>query len=361
MSKYDRVWNFSAGPSVLPVEVLESVQKNVLNYEGSGQSVMEMSHRSAEFKKIYDDLEANLRELMNIPENYKVLFVQGGGTLQFAMVPMNLLKNGKADYVVAGTWSKKAYKEAQKFGDIKLAASSEDANFTYMPKITKEDVRPDADYLYICSNETIHGIKYNYVPETDAVLVADMSSNILSEEINVADYGIIWAGVQKNLAPSGMAIVIIREDLLGNAPENCPAYLDYQIHADNGSMYNTPATWSMYVAGEVLKYIKSIGGIKEMEKRNYEKAELLYAFLDQSELFKSPVAKEDRSIMNVVFVTGDKDLDKKFVAAAKEEGLINLAGHRSVGGMRASIYNAMPIEGVEALVEFMKKFEAENK
>lgn len=348
---------------MLPVEVLEKVQKDLLNYEGSGQSVMEMSHRSKEYQKIIDDAEANLRELMNIPDNYKVLFVQGGGTLQFAMVPLNLLRaSKKADYVLTGTWAKKAYKEACKYGDIRVIASSEEDKFTWVPKIGKEDIRKDADYAYITTNNTIYGTKYNYIPETgDIPLVADMSSNILSEEIDVTKFGMIWAGAQKNVGPAGVTIVIVREDLLGFAGEEVPTYLDYKIHADNGSMYNTPPCFSIYVAGEVFKYLKSIGGIAEMERRNRAKAAMLYDFIDASSLFSCPVAKEDRSLMNVVFVTGDAELDKKFIAEAKAEGMINLAGHRSIGGMRASIYNAMPEEGVAALVDFMKKFEEENK
>ena len=363
MGTYNRVYNFSAGPSMLPVEVLEKVQKDLLNYEGSGQSVMEMSHRSKEYQKIIDDAEADLRELMHIPDNYKVLFVQGGGTLQFAMVPLNLLRNTKkADYVLTGTWAKKAYKEACKYGDIRVIASSEDDKFTWVPKITKEDVREDADYAYITTNNTIYGTKYNYIPETGNVpLVADMSSNILSEEIDVSRFGMIWAGAQKNVGPAGVTIVIVREDLIGNAGAEVPTYLDYKIHADNGSMYNTPPCFSIYVAGEVFKYLKSIGGIAEMERRNREKAQMLYDFIDSSRLFSCPVAKEDRSLMNVVFVTGDAELDKKFIALAKENGMINLSGHRSIGGMRASIYNAMPKEGVAALVDFMRKFEEENK
>lgn len=363
MGTYNRVYNFSAGPSMLPVEVLEKVQKDLLNYEGSGQSVMEMSHRSKEYQKIIDDAEADLRELMHIPDNYKVLFVQGGGTLQFAMVPLNLLRNSKkADYVLTGTWAKKAYKEACKYGDIRVIASSEDDKFTWVPKITKEDVREDADYAYITTNNTIYGTKYNYIPETGNVpLVADMSSNILSEEIDVSRFGMIWAGAQKNVGPAGVTIVIVREDLIGFAGAEVPTYLDYKIHADNGSMYNTPPCFSIYVAGEVFKYLKSIGGIAEMERRNKEKAQMLYDFIDSSRLFSCPVAKEDRSLMNVVFVTGDAELDKKFIALAKENGMINLSGHRSIGGMRASIYNAMPKEGVAALADFMRKFEEENK
>lgn len=348
---------------MLPAEVLEKVQKDLLNYEGSDQSVMEMSHRSKEYQKIIDDAEADLRELMHIPDNYKVLFVQGGGTLQFAMVPLNLLRNSKkADYVLTGTWAKKAYKEACKYGDIRVIASSEDDKFTWVPKITKEDVREDADYAYITTNNTIYGTKYNYIPETGNVpLVADMSSNILSEEIDVSRFGMIWAGAQKNVGPAGVTIVIVREDLIGFAGAEVPTYLDYKIHADNGSMYNTPPCFSIYVAGEVFKYLKSIGGIAEMERRNREKAQMLYDFIDSSRLFSCPVAKEDRSLMNVVFVTGDAELDKKFIALAKENGMINLSGHRSIGGMRASIYNAMPKEGVAALVDFMRKFEEENK
>ena len=363
MGTYNRVYNFSAGPSMLPAEVLEKVQKDLLNYEGSGQSVMEMSHRSKEYQKIIDDAEADLRELMHIPDNYKVLFVQGGGTLQFAMVPLNLLRNSKkADYVLTGTWAKKAYKEACKYGDIRVIASSEDDKFTWVPKITKEDVREDADYAYITTNNTIYGTKCNYIPETGNVpLVADMSSNILSEEIDVSRFGMIWAGAQKNVGPAGVTIVIVREDLIGFAGAEVPTYLDYKIHADNGSMYNTPPCFSIYVAGEVFKYLKSIGGIAEMERRNREKAQMLYDFIDSSRLFSCPVAKEDRSLMNVVFVTGDAELDKKFIALAKENRMINLSGHRSIGGMRASIYNAMPKEGVAALVDFMRKFEEENK
>ena len=363
MSNYDRVYNFSAGPSVLPLEVLEKVQKELLDYDGSGQSVMEMSHRSKEYQKIIDEAGANLRELMRIPDNYKVLFVQGGGTLQFAMVPMNLLRNSKkADYVITGTWAKKAYKEAGKFGDIRVIASSEEDKFTWVPKITEADIRPDADYAYIVTNNTIYGTRFNYIPETGEIpLVADMSSNILSEEIDVSKFGLIWAGAQKNVAPAGGSIVIIREDLLGYAGAEIPTYLDYKIHADNGSMYNTPPTFTIYVAGEVFKYLKSIGGIAEMERRNKEKAAILYDCIDSSELFSCPVAKEDRSIMNVVFMTGDAEQDKKFIAEAREKGMINLAGHRSLGGMRASIYNAMPKDGVEALAAFMKEFEAANK
>ena len=361
--KYDRVYNFSAGPSILPLEVLEQVKEDLLNYKGTGQSVMEMSHRSKEYQKIIDEAEADLRDLMNIPDNYKVLFLQGGGTLQFAMVPLNLMVGSKkADYIVTGQWAKKAYEEAQKFGDARVVASSADDTFSWVPKVKKEDFRADADYAYICLNNTIYGTKFNYIPDTgDVPLVADWSSGFLSEEIDVTKFGILWGGAQKNVAPAGMSIVIIREDLIGKAPKEVPTYLDYKIHADKGSMYNTPPCWTIYVAGEVFKYLKRIGGVKVMQEMNERKAAKLYAAIDASEMFKGTVAKEDRSLMNVTFVTGDTDLDKKFIAEAREEGLINLAGHRSVGGMRASIYNAMPEEGVDALIEFMKKFEAENK
>lgn len=361
MTKYDRVYNFSAGPSMLPLPVLEKVKEQLLNYEGSGQSVMEMSHRSDVFKGIIEDAEKNLRELMNIPDNYRVLFLQGGGTLQFSMIPMNLLRNSKkADYVVTGSWAKKAYKEACRFGDIKVLASSEDDTFTWIPKFNKSDIRPDADYVYITSNNTIYGTAYNYTPETEDIpLVADMSSCILSAPVDVSKYGVIWAGAQKNVGPAGVTIVIIRDDLIGYAGDDTPVYLDYKIHADNGSMYNTPPCFSIYVAGEVFKHIKETGGLEAMEERNRKKADKLYDYIDNSKLYKNPVAKEDRSLMNVVFVTGDKDLDKKFVSEAKKVGLVNLAGHRSIGGMRASIYNAMPMEGVDALIEFMKKFETE--
>ena len=362
MSK-ERAYNFSAGPSMLPLEVLEDVAANLTNYHDCGESVLEMSHRSAEFKAILEDAEKNLRDIMNIPDNYKVMFIQGGGTLQFAMVAMNLLRNsGKADYVLTGTWAKKAYKEAQKFGDIKVVASSEDSTFSYIPEVKKEDFRPDADYVHITLNNTIYGTRYPYTPDTgDIPLVADMSSNILSEEVDVTKYGLIYAGVQKNIAPSGVALAIMREDLIGFAKENVPTYLDYKIHADNGSTYNTPNCFSIYVAGEVFKYIKKIGGIKEMQKRNERKAKKLYDFIDSSDLYNCPVREKDRSLMNVVFVTGNADLDKKFVAEAKAANLHNLAGHRSIGGMRASIYNAMPEEGVDALIGFMKKFQEENK
>lgn len=363
MTEYNRVYNFSAGPSMLPLPVLEKVKEDLLNYQGSGQSVMEMSHRSASFKKIIEEVEDDLREIMEIPDNYKVLFLQGGGTLQFSMIPLNLLRNSmKADYAITGTWAKKAYKEACKFGDINVIASSEEDTFTWVPKFGKDQIRPDADYVYITTNNTIYGTAYNYVPKTgDIPLVADMSSNILSEPVDVSKFGIIWAGAQKNIAPAGVTIVIVREDLIGFAGKEVPTYLDYKIHSENGSMYNTPPCFAIYVAGEVFKHIKATGGLVAMQKRNREKADKLYDYIDSSSLYSCPVAKEDRSMMNVVFVTGNADLDKKFVAEAKDAGLVNLAGHRSIGGMRASIYNAMPMKGVEALIEFMKKFEEDNK
>lgn len=358
----DRVYNFSAGPSMLPLEVMENVAANLINYMGCGQSVMEMSHRSKEFGAIIEAAEKNLRTLMNIPENYKVLFIQGGGTLQFSMVPLNLLRNSKkADYIVTGTWAKKAAAEAKKFGDIKITASSEDTTFSYIPKVKKEDFRADADYVHITYNNTIYGTHFGYVPDTgDIPLVADMSSCILSEEVDVTKFGLIYAGAQKNIAPSGVTIVIIREDLIGFAPKDIPVYLDYKVHAENDSMYNTPPCFTIYVAGEVFDNILKKGGIAPLHKLDVEKAEKLYGYIDGSSLYSCPVQEDSRSLMNVVFVTGDADLDKKFIAEAKAEGLVNLGGHRSIGGMRASIYNAMPMEGVEKLIAFMKKFESEN-
>ena len=324
---------------------------------------MEMSHRSKEFKDILADAEQNLRDIMNIPDNYKVMFLQGGGTLQFAMVPLNLLrKSGKADYIITGSWAKKAAKEAKKFGDIKIVASSEESTFSYIPEVKKEDFRADADYVHITFNNTIYGTHYPYIPDTgDIPLVADMSSCILSEEIDVTKFGLIYAGSQKNVAPAGVTIVIMREDLIGFAKETVPTYLDYKVHAENDSSYNTPNCFAIYVAGEVFKHIKSIGGVSAMHDLDVEKAKKLYDYIDASSLYKCPVREQDRSLMNVVFVTGDEDLDKKFVAEGKAKGLHNLNGHRSIGGMRASIYNAMPMEGVDTLIEFMKQFEAENK
>ena len=360
MKNENRIYNFSAGPSMLPLDVIQSAADNLTNYAGSGQSVMEMSHRSKEFETIINDAERNLREILNVPENYKVLFIQGGATLQFSMVALNLLrKSKKADYIVTGAWAKKAAEEAVKFGDVKITASSEQSKFAYIPEVKKEDFRQDADYVHITLNNTIYGTHYPYIPDTgDIPLVCDMSSCILSEEIDVSKYGLIYAGAQKNIGPAGVTIAIIREDLLGFAPDNVPTYLDYKIHADNDSMYNTPPCFAIYIAGEVFKKIKNEGGVAAIEKANMEKAKKLYDYIDESKLYHCPVAKKDRSLMNVVFVTGDTELDKKFTSESKAEGLHNLGGHRSIGGMRASIYNAMPMEGVEELIAFMQKFEA---
>lgn len=358
----NRAYNFSAGPSMLPETVIQDVANNLLNYNGCGESVMEMSHRSAEFKKILVDAESNLRDIMNIPDNYKVMFIQGGGTLQFSMVPLNLMRNNKkADYIVTGTWAKKAAAEAKKFGDVRIVATSEDETYAYIPKVNKDDIREDADYVHITYNNTIYGTHYNTLPDFgDKVLVADMSSCILSEEIDVNKYGLIYAGAQKNIAPAGVTIAIMREDLIGFAPADIPVYLDYKTHADNDSTYNTPPCFAIYVAGEVFKKIKNEGGIKALHEVNVRKADKLYDYIENSKLYNCPVHEEDRSLMNVVFVTGDADLDKKFVAEAKAQGLHNLGGHRSIGGMRASIYNAMPEEGVDKLIEFMKEFERTN-
>ena len=348
---------------MLPLDVIERVAADLPNYKGCGESVMEMSHRSKEFTKIIEDAEADLRTLLSIPDNYKVMFLQGGATLQFAMIPMNLMTgSGKADYIVSGSWAKKAAKEAKKFGDVKIVASSEEDTFTYIPKPDKSEFRPDADYVHITFNNTIYGTHYNdYLPDTgDVPIVADMSSCILSEEIDVTKFGIIWAGVQKNIAPSGVAIAIVREDLIGKAAADIPTYLDYQIHAENDSAYNTPNCFSIYVAGEVFKYLKRNGGLAAMNEKNVRKAAKLYDYIDGSGYYKCPVRKQDRSLMNVVFVIGDKDIEKKFVADAKAAGLHNLGGHRSIGGMRASIYNAMPEEGIDKLIEFMEKFKEEN-
>ena len=358
-----RVYNFSAGPSVLPEAVLKQCADEMLEHGSSGQSVMEMSHRSKEYQAIFDKTEALLREVMNIPDNYKVLFLQGGASSQFAMIPLNLMnKNGKADFVVTGQWAKKAYKEAARYGNANVVASSEDETFSYIPKLDKATFTKDADYFHICMNNTIYGTKFNELPDTgDVPLVADISSCILSEPIDVSKFGMLYAGAQKNLAPAGVTIVIIREDLLGNAMDITPTMFNYVTHADNGSMFNTPPCYTIYVAGLVLQWIKdTYGDLTEMKKYNEKKAAVLYDYLDNSKLFKGTVRKEDRSLMNVPFITGNDELDAKFVAEAKKAGFVNIKGHRSVGGMRASIYNAMPIEGVEKLVEFMKKFEAEN-
>ncbi len=359
----ERVYNFSAGPSILPEAVLKQASEEMLNYGGTGMSVMEMSHRSAAYQSIIDNAEASLRELLSIPDNYKVLFLQGGASTQFAMVALNLLNgSGKADYVNTGAWSKKAIAEAKKVGEVNVVASSEDKTFSYIPKLDPATFTKDADYFYITTNNTIYGTVFKELPETNGVpIVADMSSNILSEKINVEDYGIIFAGAQKNMGPSGVTVVIIREDLVGKAADSVPTMLDYKTHVDASSMFNTPPTYAIYIAGLVFKYLLDNGGIDAMEKQNKDKAAMLYDYLDNSALFAGTVAKEDRSIMNVPFVTGNPELDAKFVAGAAEKGLVNLKGHRSVGGMRASIYNAMPVEGVRALVDYMTEFEAANK
>ncbi len=357
-----RIYNFSAGPSMLPEEVLKSAAENMLDYKGSGMSVMEMSHRSPVYDKIIKDAEASLRKLMNIPDNYKVLFLQGGATLQFSAVPLNLMKTGKADYIVSGQFSGKAAKEAERYGTVNVVASSKDKNFVSVPVVGKEAFSPDADYVHICYNNTIYGTVFNYVPDTgDIPLVADMSSGILSVPVDVSKYGLIYAGAQKNMAPAGLTVVIVREDLIGNARSECPVYLDYKVQADNDSMYNTPPCYSIYVAGLVYEWILGLGGLEAMEKINREKAAILYDYLDSSELFKPTAEKEFRSLMNVCFITGNADLDKEFCSEAAKAGFVNLKGHRSVGGMRASIYNAMPIEGVKKLVEFMKEFERAHK
>ncbi len=357
-----RVYNFSAGPAVLPEEVLKEAQEEMLDYRGCGMSVMEMSHRSKVFQNIIDEAEADLRDLMRIPSNYKVLFLQGGASLQFSMIPMNLMKNGVADYIVTGQWAKKAYAEAQKYGKANKIASSEDKTFSYIPDCSDLPISPDADYVYICENNTIYGTKYKKLPNTKGkTLVADVSSCFLSEPVNVSDYGIIYGGVQKNIGPAGMVISIIRDDLItDDVLPGTPTMMKFKTHADAGSLYNTPNCYCIYMCGKVFKWLKKMGGLEVMKQRNEEKAKLLYDFLDQSKLFKGTVVPEDRSLMNVPFITGNADLDAKFVKESKEAGLENLKGHRTVGGMRASIYNAMPKEGVEALVAFIKKFEEEN-
>ena len=360
--KYGRTFNFSAGPAMMPESVLEEIRDEMMNYRGSGMCVMEMSHRSKVFQQIADEAEADLRKLMNIPDNYKVLFIQGGGTLQFAMVAMNLMKNGKACYVETGAWSKKAIAEAKKYGEVQVVASSADKNFSYIPDCSDLDIPEDADYVYICENETINGTTWNKLPNTKGhVLVSDQSSMFLSKPCNVADYGLIWAGVQKNVGPAGMAVVIIREDLIrDDLDPKTPIYMKYKTHADNDSMYNTPNCWAIYCCGKVFKYLLANGGLEAMDQRNREKAAVLYDFLDQSKFFTGAVRKEDRSYMNVPFVTPSKEQDADVVAASKAAGFDNLKGHKSVGGLRASIYNAMPIEGVQALVDFLKEYEAKN-
>lgn len=358
-----RVYNFSAGPAVLPEEVLQEAADEMLDYNGTGMSVMEMSHRSKDFEVIIQDAERNLRELMNIPNNYKVLFLQGGASMQFAMVPMNLMKNRVADYIITGQWAKKAATEAEKFGKVNVLATSADKTFSYIPDMSKIKVSNDADYVYICHNNTIYGTTYHTLPDTkEKILVADMSSDILSQPIDVTQYGLIFAGVQKNIGPAGTVIVIIREDLITDDVLNgTPTMLKYKIHSDNNSLYNTPPAYGIYICGKVFKHLKKLGGLEVMKVRNEEKAKILYDYLDSSKLFNGTVVKEDRSLMNVPFITGNKELDDKFIKEAKKVGIENIRGHRTVGGMRASIYNAMPIEGVKYLVEFMKKFEEENK
>ena len=360
--KVSRVYNFSAGPAVLPEEVLKEAAEEMLDYRGCGMSVMEMSHRSQVFDDIIREAEQDLRDLMHIPDNYKVLFLQGGASQQFAMIPMNLMKNRVADYIVTGQWAKKAYQEAQKYGKANKIASSEDKTFSYIPDCSDLPVSPDADYVYICENNTIYGTKYKTLPNTKGkLLVADVSSCFLSEPVDVNKYGIIYGGVQKNIGPAGMVISIVREDLItDDVLEGTPTMLKFKTHADAGSLYNTPNCYCIYMCGKVFKWLKKMGGLEVMKERNEKKAKLLYDYLDGSSLFQGTVVKEDRSLMNVPFITGDKEMDAKFVKEAKAAGLENLKGHRSVGGMRASIYNAMPYEGVEALVAFMKKFEEEN-
>ncbi len=357
-----RVYNFSAGPSMLPLDVLNTAAKEMTDFNGSGMSVMEMSHRSKAYESIINEAFLNLRQVLNVPDNYKILFMQGGASTQFAAVPLNLMnKNRKADYIVSGQFSGKAYKEAQKFGDVKEIASSKDKNFSYIPKITREDIRPDADYVHICFNNTIYGTHFNYIPDTgDIPLVADMSSCILSEPIDISKFGMIYAGAQKNMGPAGLTVVIIREDLIGNARPETPVMLDYKAMAENDSMYNTPPCYSIYVSGLVYKWIQALGGIEKMNEINKRKAKVLYDFLDSSKLFKPTAEKEVRSLMNVCFVTGNEEMDADVCKKAAAAGLVSIKGHRSVGGMRASIYNAMPEEGVAALVEFLKKYEEEH-
>ena len=358
-----RVYNFSAGPSVLPESVLRQAADEMLDYQGSGQSVMEMSHRSKVYDAIIKECEALLREVMSIPDNYKVLFLQGGASSQFAMLPLNLMNgSGKADFVLTGQWANKAYQEASRYGEAHVVASSKDKTFSYIPKLDPATFTPDADYFHICLNNTIYGTRYTTLPETGSVpLVADVSSCILSEPIDVSKFGVLYAGAQKNMAPAGLTVVIIREDLIGHARDITPTMFNYQTHADNDSMYNTPPCYAIYICKLVLEWIKNeIGGLEKMKERNEKKAALLYDFLDSSKLFKGTVVKEDRSLMNIPFVTGSEELDAKFVKEAAAAGFVNLKGHRTVGGMRASIYNAMPVEGVEKLVAFMKDFEKNN-
>ena len=358
-----RVYNFSAGPAVLPEEVLKEAAEEMLDYKGSGMSVMEMSHRTPLFQSIIDEAEQDLRDLMNIPDNYKVLFIQGGGHVQFAMVPMNLFKNRSGDYILTGMWAKRACNEAKKYGKATVIASSEDKTFSYIPDCSSLDISQDADYVYICLNNTIYGTVFHELPDTKGkALVADISSCFLSEPLDVSKFGLLWGGVQKNIGPAGMAIAIVREDLIREDVLECtPTMLKYSTYVNSGSLYNTPPAYTIYICGKVFKWLKKQGGLEEMKKRNERKAKILYDFLDSSSMFRGTVEKKDRSLMNVTFVTGDKELDAQFIKAATEAGFVNLKGHRSVGGMRASIYNAMPEEGVVKLVEFMKDFEENHR
>ncbi len=357
-----RVYNFSAGPSVLPEVVLKQAAEEMLDYNGTGMGVMEMSHRSKAFEEIIQSAEQDLRDLMKIPDNYKVLFLQGGASQQFAAIPMNLMKNGVADYIITGQWAKKAFEEAKRYGKVKAVASSADKTFSYIPDCSDLDIDDDADYVYICHNNTIYGTAYKKLPNTKGkILVADMSSDILSQPVNVEDYGLIYFGVQKNVGPAGVVVVIIREDLIrDDVMPGTPTMLKYKTQADADSLYNTPPAYGIYICGKVFKWVKEMGGLDAMKVHNEKKAAILYDFLDSSKLFQGTVVKEDRSLMNVPFVTGDEELDAQFIKEAAAAGFVNLKGHRTVGGMRASIYNAMPIEGVEKLVEFMKEFEAKN-
>ena len=355
----NRVYNFSAGPSMLPVEVLEEAQKDLVDYQGCGMSVCEMSHRSKQYDAINNECLALIRELMNVPENYSIILVQGGGSTQFEAVPLNLLSKGKADYVVTGNFAKKAFKEAKKYGDIHLAGSSEDGNFTYIPK--ELDIRSDIDYLYICQNNTIFGTKYPYLPKTDAPLVADVSSMILSEEIDVSKYGVLFAGAQKNMGPAGLTVVIVRNDLVTDGMPICPTMLKWKTQVENNSLYNTPPCFSIYMTMLNLRHLKKNGGVKAQQQINEYKAGLLYDFIDNSSFYTNKVVKEDRSIMNVPFTTPNADLDAAFIKEASQNGFLSIKGHRLVGGMRASIYNAMPVQGIKDLIEFMKKFEIANK
>ncbi len=356
-----RIYNFSAGPSMLPEAVLRTAANELLEYGVTGQSVMEMSHRSKEYQAIIDQAEKDLREIMCIPDNYTVLFLQGGASTQFAMIPLNLMnKNNKADFVITGQWAKKAYQEAARYGNARVIADSGDKTYSYIPTITPDMIDKDADFVHICMNNTIYGTRWTTLPETgDVPLIADISSCILSEPIDVSKFGMLYAGAQKNVGPAGLTIVIIRTDLIGNAMPITPTMLNYKTHADNGSMFNTPPCYSIYMAGLVFKWLKELGGLKAMGEINRKKADALYSFLDSSKLFKGTAEKKDRSLMNAPFITGNQDMDAEFIARAKQAGFVNLKGHRSVGGMRASIYNAMPMEGVTALIEFMKDFEKE--